>query len=88
MEVPCSESAILGRWKTSGVVRKIKKDVEQGKYLGPLELQGGAGEQALLEALTRLGVTEQRSSGKINIPDIFRVAANLKRRGGIKPPGK
>lgn len=86
IEVPCEESSIISRWKDAGVVRKIKKDVELKEYLGPLELQGGAGETALLDALTRLGVTERRSSGKINIPDIFRVAASLKRRGGVKPP--
>ncbi|MEB2185912.1 hypothetical protein VDS18_08395 [Xanthomonas campestris pv. campestris] len=88
MEVPCAEQAIIAKWKASGVVRKIKKDVEAGKYLGPLELQGGAAEAALLDALTRLGITERRSSGKINIPDIFRVAASIKRRGGVKPPSK
>ncbi len=88
MEVPCAEQAIVGRWKNDGVVRKIRRDVEVGKYLGPLELQGGAAEASLLDALTRLGITERRSSGKINIPDIFRVAASLKRRGGVKPPSK
>lgn len=90
LEVPCHESSINQRWKAAGVVRGIRKDVEAGKYLGPLELtrETGSGESALLEALTRLGVTEHRSSGKINIPDIFRVAASLKRRGGIKPPGR
>lgn len=88
MEVPCTEQAIILRWKTGNILRNIKKDVDAGKYLGPLELHGGAAEVALLEALTRLGVTEKRSSGKINIPDIFRVAASLKRRGGVKPPSK
>ncbi|RZZ89628.1 hypothetical protein [Pseudoxanthomonas winnipegensis] len=88
MEVPCPEQAIIAKWKAGGVVRKIRKDVEAGKYLGPLELQSGAAEPALLDALTRLGITERRSSGKINIPDIFRVAASIKRRGGVKPPSK
>jgi hypothetical protein len=90
LEVPCPPEAIFVRWRGSHVVEQIRKDVSAGKYLGPLELleYPTDGELALLDALTRIGVTEQRSSGKVNIPDIFRVAASLKRRGGIKPPKK
>lgn len=90
MEVPCPAEAITDRWATNSIVKKIKKDVDAGRILGPLEMQraGGNNEKAILEALTRIGVIEQRSSGKINVPDIFRVAASMKRRGGIKPPGK
>jgi hypothetical protein len=90
LEVPCLPEAILSKWRSSNVVDKIRADVNSGRYLGPLELQeySTGGESAVLEALTRIGVTEQRSNGKINVPDIFRVAASLKRRGGIKPPGR
>jgi hypothetical protein len=90
LEVPCNQEAIIARWHAGSVVEQIRNDVAAGKYLGPLELQEhpAGGESAVLDALTRIGVTEQRASGKINIPDIFRVAANLKRRGGIKPPTK
>lgn len=90
MEVPCSAEAVTERWATNSIVKKIKKQVDSGKILGPLEMQraGGQTELALLEALTRIGVIEQRSNGKVNVPDIFRVAASMKRRGGIKPPGR
>jgi len=90
MEVPCTAQAVIDRWAAHAIVKKIKKDVDAGKILGPLEMQraGGHTELALLEALTRIGVIEQRSSGKVNVPDIFRVAASMKRRGGIKPPGR
>lgn len=90
MEVPCSADAVTDRWAADSIVKKIKKEVDSGRILGPLEMQrsGGQTEIALLEALTRIGVIEQRSNGKVNVPDIFRVAASMKRRGGIKPPGK
>jgi hypothetical protein len=29
---------------------------------------------------------ETRSTGKIDVPDIFRVEARIKRKGGVKPP--
>jgi len=90
MEVPCPADAVTARWSADSIVKKIKKDVDAGEILGPLEMQraGGQTEAALLEALARIGVIEQRSNGKVNVPDIFRVAASMKRRGGIKPPGR
>ena len=37
-------------------------------------------------ALMGIGVIEKRSESRINVPDIFRVAAKLKRRGGVRVP--
>lgn len=45
-------------------------------------------ERALLNVLTSIGIMEKRTNGKINIPDIFRVEAGIKRKGGVKPPKK
>ncbi len=42
--------------------------------------------EQLLEALIAVGVVEERSNGKVNVPDIFRVEARIKRRGGVAPP--
>ena len=40
----------------------------------------------LIKAMAQIGVVEQRiTTGKVNIPDIFRLGANLKRRGGVTP---
>lgn len=42
-------------------------------------------EAAILQSLQLIGVAEIRSNGKINFPDIFRVAFGMKRRGGVAP---
>lgn len=42
-------------------------------------------EAAIVESLELISVLETRSNGKINFPDIFRVAFKMKRRGGIPP---
>jgi hypothetical protein len=44
------------------------------------------GESVLLESLKTIGVVEERSGDRINMPDLFRVAAKIKRRGGVRPP--
>lgn len=43
-------------------------------------------EQALLDALMTLRVAELReTTNKINVPDVYRVAAKIGRRGGVPP---
>jgi len=40
----------------------------------------------LLLALKRLYVVEERPDLRINVPDLFRVAARIKRKGGVPVP--
>ncbi len=86
LEVPCAPNIFVGRWrhrKTIDSISHINSDRP-----GPIELEqtGIDREKALLEALKNIGVVEERSADRINMPDIFRVAAKIKRRGGVRPP--
>lgn len=86
--VPCPEEAFTEAWKTHDTINKIKsmQDVEKPTTPIELDLATGQPEAALIDALETLGVIERRKAiGKINVPDIFRVAADLKRRGGVPP---
>lgn len=85
--VPCDERDFLARWRSDDTIQKIALDVEARLYLGPVELVDvkSAPESALLDAFIRLGVVERRTDNRINMPDIYRVAANLLRRGGVPP---
>ena len=42
--------------------------------------------ERLLLALKRLYVVEERPDRRINVPDLFRVAARIKRKGGVPVP--
>jgi hypothetical protein len=42
-----------------------------------------AGEERFLETMISLGVMEVRANGQINVPDIYRVGARIKRKGGV-----
>jgi hypothetical protein len=57
--------------------------IESSRLL-PLELEKplSGPEDALLNALRNIGVLEFRATDRINMPDIFRVEAGIKRRGG------
>lgn len=85
--VPIEGHELLSIWQESKVVQKIITDARRGKWLAPIELgDRGSGPQALLAAMESIAVMEERANGKINVPDIFRVEAGIKRRGGVAVP--
>jgi hypothetical protein len=57
-------------------------------YLAPHALAGATAErpeQALIEELRRIGVIRRVDNMRVDIPDLFRVAAAIGRRGGVRP---
>jgi len=80
--VPCAFEDVAARWKESRVVDRLGGSDEQGR-LPPAHLSEGLdGLRADLEAL---GVFVRMNDGRVNIPDLFRVAYGIGRRGGVKP---
>ncbi len=88
LEVPCEPSVFVNRWRDRSTIRAIKTDARVRSRLLPLEVLGNSAnpEAALLNAMTNIGVLEFRNETRINVPDIFRVEAGIKRRGGVRPP--
>ncbi|EKG36125.1 hypothetical protein [Pseudomonas syringae] len=86
LEVPCAPGSFIGRWKEKKTINAI--NATSVETPGPIELEKSLAnrEELLLESLENIGLVEYRSALKINMPDIFRVAAKIKRRGGVKPP--
>lgn len=88
LNVPCQGSDLFELWEKAQTVEAIHTPAGgEPDYLEPIELYDATDDKktALLKALIRIGVAERRSDGRINIPDIYRVAAKLRRRGGVKP---
>jgi hypothetical protein len=87
LQVPCEDKALFDRWKAAKTISLIEETSKRGKSLAPLEFESAAGisSRSLLNAMRRLGVAERRPDGRINVPDIYRVAAKLLRKGGVKP---
>lgn len=88
LEVPCDPSAFKGRWMERKTVAALQAAAQGETSRLPLELVSGRDgpEDALLRALANIGVLEFRTESRINMPDIFRVEAGIKRRGGVRPP--
>jgi len=84
-QVPCKESDLFDRWVAVDTPAAIS--IPAGDYLEPIEFSEGDTNRpvAILRALLRIGVAERRADGRINIPDIYRVAAKMLRKGGVRP---
>ena len=91
--VPCLPRDFTARWRSRQTVRRIREsqpsDVPGDVPGDPITLASGTSasdEQALLDALMTLRVAELRkATNKINVPDVYRVAAKIGRRGGVPP---
>jgi hypothetical protein len=89
--VPCEEDEIIWRWQAAGTVERIRRRSDSERPSMPVQLtsvdaiEPDGSESALLIALEEIGVFERRANLKINVPDIFRVTAKIKRKGGLAP---
>jgi hypothetical protein len=54
--------------------------------LAPIGMFIEDNQDALLQTMTQIAVMEERANGKINVPDIFRVEAEILRKGGVAVP--
>lgn len=85
--VPMDRERLESLWRSNQTAEQIAKPPKT-RGLPPIQLVEGTvnREGALVQALSAIGVMEIRANGKINVPDIFRVEAGIKRKGGVKPP--
>lgn len=90
-QVPMERSALKNLWRTKKTASEILQSSTAAKKLPPVQLDsahtgGGDQEGALLEDLVAIGIVEVRPNEKVNVPDIFRLEAGIKRKGGVPAP--
>jgi hypothetical protein len=84
ISVPCEWRSIHDRWKQENASDRIRESI--GSSGGPrLPRRFEDGHRGLFEDLVEIGVLYRTSDGRVNVPDVFRVAFGLKRKGGVKP---
>lgn len=84
--VPVPQEDFYAIWRRQGVPQHILAEYVDSR--APLEISRADPEslpQALERSLVQLGVFEDRDDGRINVPDIFRISAGMKRKGGVPP---
>lgn len=84
--VPMSRDQLFQLWEDSRVVQAIESSPHGEVMKTPAGLTDNPGPEALLEAMKVVAVMDERSNGKINVPDIYRVEAGILRKGGVAVP--
>ena len=91
MIVPTERTEIIKRWRDEKVIALINNEISKdttGRYLPPpgvgRENDDATTHSALVETLDHLGIVATTADGRINMPDLFRLAAGVKRKGGVK----
>jgi len=86
MQVPCHINDITARWAGTGTIDSISNAARDSEFLPPYD-SGGPGDsgEKLIDTLVRIGVLAVRRDGRYDMPDLFRVAARLLKKGGVAP---
>jgi hypothetical protein len=80
------ESLIIDRWRESDTMQAVLRGAEDTQFLPPIDRrEEGDDNHKLVIRLLRMGVLSRRSDGRYDMPDLFRVAARLLRKGGVTP---
>jgi len=81
--VPCEPDEIIRLWQQDGTLKRQTASEEQAVRLPPPRLEEGA--PGILKDLADLGVIQVLTDRRIQMPDVYRIAFGLGRRGGVKP---
>ncbi|MFD7541249.1 MULTISPECIES: hypothetical protein [unclassified Streptomyces] len=86
-QVPIWEEDVFGLWQRSGLAQRLQDSaLEAGNGTGRSRTgpRSTASLPQLLEELVDVGVLSRRTSGQLDMPDVYRVVYGLGRRGGVK----
>ena len=89
--VPCEQEKIFSRWSETNTIHLILENAadDQQGFLPPFPVPTkGNMLEMLADAMQRIGMLSYRDDGRIDIPDLFRVAAMMLKKGGTPPKQK
>lgn len=85
--LPQEEQAVFAAWRSAGTIAALLEDADAKGYLPPFPPNEKPSGRDLYLALERIGVMERRKDDRIDMPDVFRVAAKLLKKGATAPLG-
>ncbi|GAA2022247.1 hypothetical protein [Pseudokineococcus marinus] len=87
LQVPLAQSDVFDRWRTQDVLGRLEHMQEPRISAELSEVRVGPrdvlDEHAVLEQLADVGVVTYRYDGRVDLPDVYRLAFGLGRKGGI-----
>jgi hypothetical protein len=88
-QVPMDRLVLKRLWRASKTAQELLNATSLGRppvRLSSAPSEGSDSEDALIKDLEAIGIIDVRPNGKINVPDIFRLEAGIKRKGGVPAP--
>ncbi|MGH3310938.1 MAG: hypothetical protein ACRDP3_10175 [Streptomyces sp.] len=84
-QVPIEEDLVVSLWGESGLTAALQAEAEstaaeEDVRTGPRHADRYPG---LIEELIDLGVMRRRKDGRIDLPDVYRIAFSIGRKGGV-----
>lgn len=86
--VPIDKLHLFELWRETGVIERIEQQAQAAGWLAPIQFEVDRTNDGLLRTMADIAVMEIRANGKVNVPDIFRVEAEILRKGGVAVPRK
>ena len=87
--VPCDPEEMMARWRDPSVLQRLRNATPPSKmpgWLSEADDDMNAAPGHLLAAMATIGVVERReTTGKVDVPDIFRLPDDIRRKGGVTP---
>jgi hypothetical protein len=88
MQVPVEQEAVVERWRLDDLAARLESETadpdERSKEAevrtGPRDVGNYPG---LIEQLIALGVMSRRADGRLDLPDVYRIAFAIGRKGGV-----
>lgn len=83
LTVPALERAVEAAWKKAGLMQKLQQRSSDDSPNVPRRLDEGI--SGIMKELEEIGVLGRSPDGRIQMPDVYRIAFRIKRRGGVPP---
>ena len=86
LQVPCKPSDVFRRWSESKTIERIMAAAndQENPFLPPFPPQSSGNQlERLANQMKIIGVIAFRDDGRIDMPDLFRVAARMLKKGGV-----
>lgn len=80
--VPVNEDEVIRSWKRNplGPMSQTRTQTDASVRVGP---RGGSDPRSLIRDLETLGIMTRRGDGRLDIPDVYRIAFDIGRKGGV-----
>ncbi|RSO12701.1 hypothetical protein DMH18_04000 [Streptomyces sp. WAC 06783] len=87
-QVPIDQDTVLGLWTDADLTRLLSREADRRSSVEEVRTGPRFADDypRLIDELITLGVMRRRKDGRIDLPDVYRIAFSIGRKGGVPAP--